>query len=256
MISILSHHGNIDKEDNKMGKKIVKNKRLFELIRFYSIMEVLEKKNIQKKLLLNSNGRQKWHQKGVYFFFELNQKRSDSGSGLRVTRIGTHAIQYNSKRTLWNRLSEHKGTAKTGGGDHRSSIFRLLVGTSIIKDKNLKFLSWGEGSSAPRSIKNNELVLEQLVSQTIGKMPFLYLSIDDKASPNSLRAYIEKNSIALLSNYNKRSLDSASEDWLGHKCNREKVNHSGLWNQKHVDESYDPDFLDIFEKLVNDMSIV
>ncbi|MEA2018333.1 MAG: hypothetical protein U9N59_07785 [Campylobacterota bacterium] len=233
----------------------MENKRLSDLKRFYSIINALEKKNIQKKLLLNSNGRQKWHKRGVYFFFESNQKRSDSGNGLRVTRVGTHAIQDDSKRTLWNRLSDHKGTAKTGGGDHRSSIFRLLVGTAIMQDKNLNFLTWGEGSSALRYVKDNELELEQLVSQTIGKMPFLYLSIDDEASPNSLRAYIEQNSIALLSNYNKSTLDGASEDWLGHKCNREKVNHSGLWNQKHVNESYDPCFLDIFEKLVIEMRV-
>ncbi|WP_415407274.1 hypothetical protein ACLHDG_01740 [Sulfurovum sp. CS9] len=218
-------------------------------------MEVLEKKNIQKKLLSNSNGRQKWHNRGVYFFFESNQKRSDSGDGLRATRVGTHALKYNSKTTLWNRLSQHKGTAKSGGGNHRGSIFRLLIGTAIIQENNLNFSTWGQGNTASKDIKKGELQLEQLVSQTIGKMPFLYLSINDEATPRSLRGYIERNSIALLSNYNKEVLDAASKDWLGHKCAREKVNKSNLWNQNHVEEVYDSNFLDIFEKLVAEMSV-
>ncbi len=218
-------------------------------------METLEKKNIQKKLLSNSNGRQKWHNRGVYFFFESNQKRSDSGDELRVTRVGTHALKNNSKTTLWNRLSQHKGTVKSGGGNHRGSIFRLLVGTSLIQEKNLSFSTWGEGNTASKDIKKGELQLEQLVSQTIGKMPFLYLSINDDATPRSLRGYIERNSIALLSNYNKQPLDAASKDWLGYKCAREKVNKSNLWNQNHVEEAYDSNFLDTFEKLVTEMSV-
>ena len=85
-------------------------------------------------------------------------------------------------------------------------------------------------------------------------MPFLYLSINDESGTNSLRGYIERNSIALLSNYDKSPLDQVSEEWLGHKCIREKVNKSNLWNQNHVDENYDPDFLNTFEKLVSDMN--
>lgn len=233
----------------------MKNQRLLDLKRFYSIMDKLEKKNGQKKLLVHSDGRQEWHKRGVYFFFEINQQRSDSGQGLRVTRIGTHALTDNSQTTLWNRLSQHKGTVKSGGGNHRGSIFRLLVGTALIQDKNLNFSTWGIGNNASKETKFNELQLEQVVSQTIGNMPFLYLAINDESSPGSLRGYIEKNSIALLSNYNKDILDDASISWLGHKCDREKVRNSGLWNQRHVDDSYDSNFLDTFEKLVTEMSI-
>ena len=231
------------------------NKRLSDLKKFYLIIEKLENKNIQKNLLSKSNGRQEWPTKGVYFFFEETEKRIDSGNGLRVTRVGTHAVKENSKRTLWNRLSDHKGTIKTGGGNHRGSIFRLLIGTAIIRNKNLNFPTWGKGNSAKKYIKDNELGLERLVSRTIGDMPFLYISIDDKSSKNSLRAYIEKNSIALLSNYNKNILDSASKDWLGNNCNREKVRNSGLWNNNYVDEIYEPAFLNIFEKLVDEMKV-
>ncbi|RXJ83430.1 hypothetical protein [Arcobacter cloacae] len=234
----------------------MKKQRLLDLKRFYSILEKLEKKNISKRLLSNSNGRQKWPEKGVYFFFEPNEKRSNSGDGLRVTRIGTHALIDNSETTLWDRLRQHKGIVKNGGGDHRTSIFRLLVGTALIQKNNLNISTWGVGNTASKDIKKNEHLLEQQVSKIIRNMPFLYLSINDEAGPESLRGYIEKNSISLLSNFNKQALDMASLDWLGHKCDRNKVNESNLWNQEHVEKSYDSNFLDKFEKLVEKMNTI
>jgi hypothetical protein len=69
-------------------------------------------------------------------------------------------------------------------------------------------------------------------------MPFLWLSIEDDAGPHRLRSYIERNSIALLSNYHKLALDPPSQSWLGHHSHRERVRKSGLWNQNHVDELY------------------
>lgn len=224
-----------------------------DLKRFYSILDRLEQKNIQKRFLSNSNGRMDWPNRGVYFFFEANQFRSDSGEGLRVTRVGTHALKNKSKTTLWNRLSQHRGTIKNGAGNHRGSIFRLLVGTALIHRDNLSISTWGQGNSATQEIKKEEVQLEQFVSKVIGEMPFLYLSINDDANPESLRGYIERNSISLLSNFNKPILDSASNDWLGNDCNRQKVKMSHLWNQNHVDETYDSDFLTVFEKLVIEM---
>lgn len=232
----------------------MENSRPSDLKRFYSILVLLEKKNVKKQLLSNANGRQYWPARGVYFFFENNEIRKDSGEGMRVTRVGTHALKNDSKTSLWKRLSQHKGTAKNLGGNHRGSIFRLLVGTSLIEKDNLYFPTWGVGNNASRETKNNELILEQKVSTTIGNMPFLYLSINDEAGPESLRGYIERNCIALLSNYNKDVLDSASDKWLGYQCNRERVKRSHLWNQNHVDESYDTSFLDVFEKLVYEMN--
>lgn len=84
-------------------------------------------------------------------------------------------------------------------------------------------------------------------------MPFLWLAVLDAPGPDSLRGYIERNAIALLSNSGKQLLDPPSEDWLGHRCNRPLVRHSGLWNQKHVDEAYDPAFLDTLADLINQM---
>lgn len=89
-----------------------------------------------------------------------------------------------------------------------------------------------------------------LVSKTIGQMPFLWLAVSDPPGPDSLRGYIERNAIALLSNYNKPALDAPSPAWLGTHCDSEEVRASGLWNQEHVDESYDLAFLDELERLV------
>jgi hypothetical protein len=82
-------------------------------------------------------------------------------------------------------------------------------------------------------------------------MRFLWLSIEDEPGPSSLRGYIEKNAIALLSNFNKPPLDPPSPTWLGHYSDRERVRKSGLWNQNHVDEAYDPTFLDSLERFVS-----
>ena len=98
-----------------------------------------------------------------------------------------------------------------------------------------------------------EKTLECEVSQVICAMPFLWLTIEDEPGAQSLRGYIERNAIALLSNFEKEPLDPPSADWLGHSCNRELVRKSGLWNQNHVDEAYDPAFLDCFETLVSEM---
>ncbi len=228
-----------------------KAQRLKDIVRFYTILETLEKNVGGKVTLSDCKGSKHWPQRGVYFFFEKDQTRHDSGSGLRITRIGTHALKAGAKTTLWNRLSQHKGSVKNSGGNHRGSIFRLLVGTAIISIHNLNYPSWGKGSSSSKEIRESEIRLEQFVSEVIGQMPFLYLTIIDEAGPDSLRGYIERNSISLLSNYEKDSIDPASNKWLGNKCNREKVKRSGLWNQNHVDEKYDPYFISILNDLVN-----
>jgi hypothetical protein len=228
-------------------------KRLNDIISFYNILDELEKMMKGKLNLAQCTGKDNWPQRGVYFFFETNQKRQDSGSGIRVTRIGTHALKAGAKTTVWKRLSQHKGVIKSGGGNHRGSIFRLLVGTAIISRDKINCSSWGKGSSSTREIYESEIPLEQIVSKSIREMPFIYLEVPDESGANSLRGYIEKNSISLLSNYKKTPVDSAHYNWLGNSCNREKVRGSGLLNQNHVDETYDPNFLSIFKGLVNDM---
>ena len=119
-----------------------------------------------------------------------------------------------------------------------------------MKRDGLACQSWGTGSSAPREVRHREAFLEQSVSKTIGEMSFLWLSVNDDPGPNSLRGYVKRNAFSLLSNYKTSALDPPSVDWLGRYCGRERVGLSGLWNQNHVDEQYDPAFLDTLACLI------
>lgn len=231
----------------------IDNERRRDLIRFYSALRRLEASVGGVRTLSDCSGRMDWPKRGVYFFYEPGEMRSDSGSGLRVVRVGTHALKAGSGTTLWTRLSQHKGQTSTGSGNHRGSIFRLLVGAALIGRDSVRCETWGKGTTASGEIRKTEQTLEGSVSAVVGAMPFLWLAIEDEAGPTSRRGYIERNAIALLSNYEKFGLDPPSPRWLGHHSDRERVRMSGLWNQNHVDEAYDPQFLDFLDRLVSEM---
>lgn len=235
--------------------------RLDDLVLFYAHLGRLERKLGGIRQLAGCTGRMGWPKRGVYFFFEDGERRHESGQGPRIVRIGTHALTAGSKSTLWGRLSQHRGHATSGQGNHRGSIFRLLVGTSIKASLGTNEpRTWGMGTDSGQAaarlgcsrdaVKQNELEMEKVVSTVMGKMPFLWLDVDDQPGQDSLRGRIERNAIALLSNLNKPALDSPSSTWLGHHCDREKVRLSGLWNNNHVGENYDPLFLRDLENLV------
>jgi hypothetical protein len=113
--------------------------------------------------------------------------------------------------------------------------------------------TWGTGSSAPAEIRRSEISLESAVSAYIQQMPFLWVAAVGESRSNNLRSYLEKNSIALLSNLKKeRAIDKPSENWLGHLCPNDLVRESGLWNRNYTDSSYDPDFLNEFESLLRE----
>lgn len=237
--------------------------RLDDLVHFYELLERLERKLGGRRRLADCTGRMGWPRRGIYFFFEDGEYRRESGRGLRVVRVGTHALTAGSKSTLWGRLSQHRGHAAGGGGNHRGSIFRLLVGAA-----RKSFLgttepeSWGIGADPGQAavrlgwsreeVKRQEAELESAVSQVIGQMPFLWLDVDDQPGPASLRGVVERNAIALLSNQKKAPLDPPSSTWLGLHSDREKVRKSGLWNNNHVDEDYDRLFLARMEALIVD----
>nr|WP_321162999.1 hypothetical protein [Halolamina rubra] len=115
-----------------------------------------------------------------------------------------------------------------------------------------QYPDWGEGSSAGRERRLAELEHERRVSGYIRDLPFLWLDIDDEPSPQSDRAYLERNAIALVSNYRKASLDPRSKDWLGSDSPRREISDSGLWNINHIEEEYDPAFLDRLEAAVEE----
>ena len=72
-------------------------------------------------------------------------------------------------------------------------------------------------------------------------MTVLWLAVPDEPGPQSLRATIERNSIALLSN-ERRPHDPPSDGWLGRYSLKPEIRQSGLWNVNHVDEGYSRPF--------------
>lgn len=226
--------------------------RLSDLQRFYRLIDELEQRLGGVRRLSACSGRQAWPRRGVYFFFEQGEVRSGSGDGPRVVRVGTHALKAGSGTSLWNRLSQHRGSARSGGGNHRGSIFRLLVGTALIARDGHVCGSWDDRrSSASREVRLAEQGLEREVSAVIGAMPFLWLPVGDDAGPESQRGVIERGAIALLSDWGKEAIDEPSPGWLGRHCSRQRVRESGLWNSNHVEESYDPAFLDVLERHIS-----
>jgi hypothetical protein len=238
--------------------------RIADIKAFYQILAALEAKLGGKRVLSESTGRMNWPDRGVYFFFEPGETRSDSGEGPRVVRVGTHATTAGAKSRLWGRLSQHRGSSRTGGGNHRGSIMRLLVGVALKTRDAIDLMdSWGNGQTSAitsmqlgvtsSELRQQEHVLESAVSQYIRAMPFLWLNVDDTPDPKTDRSLIERNSIGLLSNYVQAPIDRPSDSWLGAYCDRERVQRSGLWNNNYVDEGYDSSFLGVLERYVTRM---
>jgi hypothetical protein len=201
-----------------------------------------------------------WPERGVYFFFS-HDEHIHTGDQHRLTRIGTHAVSAGSGTSLWNRLRTHRGANSGtygGGGNHRGSVFRKRVGEALIERHDLhdEYPYWGEGSSADRDRRLDEHEHEQRVSERIRDLPFLWVDIDDEPGPDSDRAYIERNAIALVSNFEKDALDRRDDDWLGKESPRHEIRGSGLWNINHVAEDYDPAFLDRVAEAVEDTTPV
>ena len=117
------------------------------------------------------------------------------------------------------------------------------------REPSVQVPTWGKGNSAKRNIRDGERDLERHVSAHIRQMPFLWLEINDASSRHSQRSLIERNIIALLSNHGSigggEAIDPPSTDWLGNYSRRNRVRESGLWNQRHVEDSYDPQVLEI-----------
>lgn len=234
------------------------HERYDDLARFYDLMNRLEDRVGGRRTLGSCNGKLDWPTRGVYFFFEPGEYRDNHNGLRRVVRVGTHALKAGSKSTLWGRLSQHRGKADGTGGNHRGSIFRLLTGDSLMKSGQHETLpSWGlKGDLGKAAIalnrdrselKEAERSLETAVSKYLGEMQVLWLDIDDAPAPDSHRGMVERNAIALLSNYSRQVIDSASSSWLGSYCSRDRVRKSHLWNNNHVDESYNTNFLDLLE---------
>jgi hypothetical protein len=225
--------------------------RLVQIRTFYSLLSGLEERMGGMRRLSECTGRMLWPRRGVYFFFEDGEERSASGDGPRVVRVGTHALTSGSSTTLWRRLSQHRGSRRSGGGNHRGSVFRLIAGAALLnRDGESAGDSWGRGSKAGADVRARERDHEKRVSAYLGSMRLLWIDIGDDPGRESLRGVVERNSIALLSNFGRTPVDDPSPNWLGHFSDRERVRRSGLWNQNHVEEDHDPAFLNTLQRLI------
>ncbi len=125
--------------------------RLQDLERFYFALDRLRLHLGGDRLLATSDAGMPFPRRGVYFFFERGEERRESSSGLRVVRVGTHALKDRSRTTLRQRLSQHRGIRKTGGGNHRGSVFRKHVGAAVLnRSPDLNCPTWGLGSRSTR----------------------------------------------------------------------------------------------------------
>ena len=87
---------------------------MVDIVRFYQLLESLKHKTVGFGYLAIAKGGMKWPRRGVYFFFDPGEVRTNSGAGYKVVRVGTHALNIRAKATLWDRLKAHKGTDCSG----------------------------------------------------------------------------------------------------------------------------------------------
>lgn len=217
---------------------------LRDLQRFYVVLDRLKAKNGGVFRLDECREPDLGDAQGVYFFFEDGQCRSGSGRGQRVVRVGT------SKRTLWKRISDHRGSLE-GGGGHTNSVFRRHVAVAL-NAKNRVDTSSGWEDSEPLNLltqRKAKQAEEAEVSRVIRSMSLLWVEINDEPTRASQRDCVEQNAIALLTTMAARALDPPSSAWLGHHSTKSAIQTSGLWNVKHVGKPVDPMFLDKLENL-------
>ena len=231
-----------------------------DLDRFYGLLDELARRVGGPRKLKNCTGYMDWPERGVYFFLEPGETR-ESSEQLRVTRVGTHAVSTGSSTSLWDRLKQHYGTGSASsnhphGGAHRGSVYRKRVGEAIIEKHGLQadYPAWHDRwSSIERErsvVREEEYILERRVSAYIRDQPFLWVNFDDEPGPDSDRAYLERNCIALLSNRDVEPIDPRAAGWLGRHSRSPKIGESGLWNVDHVDEQYDEAFLELLGEAV------
>ncbi len=235
------------------------DERVEHLIAFYETLSRLEQRLGGRRTLMNADDDRPWPVRGVYFFFEPGELRSASGAGDRVVRVASHSARPDAPVGRWGGLLADRG-GPSGGGNHRSSIFRRLVGEALLRQSNRALPSWGVGGSlreAARrlhvdvaSVAANEAALEIEVSAYIRQMPFIWMEAPDAPSPDGRRDFFLRHAIALLSNSPRRS-DPPSQAWLGLSSSRHRVRTSGLWNNNHVQKTYDPRLLDAMSVAVD-----
>ena len=220
--------------------------RLNDLKRFYRLMDRLEKNVNGRRRLGDCDPATDPAVGGVYFFFEEGEKRSGSGKGERVIRVGK------CKRYRRRISRQHKGPREEM---ERGSVFRRWVHNALFRRDRKR-----DSADFPDITKKNlagmlealnrgqQRRLAKATSKHMWPMNLLFVPIGEE----ECRRYIEKNAIALLSEYNKKPIDPPSERWLGRYSTNERIRRSGLWNHNHVANRHDPEFLDQLKEYVDE----
>jgi hypothetical protein len=234
-------------EDELLARVNGNPTRLSHYQQFYDLLLRLQKMPGQMIPFSELDGK-KLSKAGVYFFFDRHEfSRFYRKETLRVVRVGTHGVSKGSKSLLWTRLRTHRGN-DDGTGSHRSSIFRLHVGSAILASQGERMPSWGVGDNASKETRESEQKMETEVSQYLKDLRVAYLPVVDAAGADSDRSYIEKNAISLLTGGG--AIDVQGKQWLGNFSPTHQIRTSGLWNVNYVGDSYDPAFLTVFEELI------
>lgn len=135
-------------------------------------------------------------------------------------------------------------------------MYRKRVGEALIEKHDLHDdysdwdIRWSSIERERSTVRDEEFILERRVSTYIREQPFLWVNIDDEPSAGSDRAHVERNAIALLSNFNDQTIDARADGWIGRYSQSREIRESGLWNVNHVEERYDNGFLDLLETAV------
>jgi len=194
----------------------------------------------------------RWPERGVYFFLDPSERRANDDAQFRIVRVGTHSLKLGSWSTLWGRLRQHRGQA-SGMGNHRGSVFRRHVGQALLARDGVRHPTWGVRPAASREVIEAEREMEERVSAYLARLLVTHVAVLDEPGPASLRGYVERNAIALLSSMG-REVDVPSAEWLGQFAKSEAIRRSGLWNVRHVGEGVEEGFLGRLGELVGGRS--
>ena len=93
-------------------------------------------------------------------------------------------------------LVSAQGSGGSGGGNHRGTIFRLLVGAAVIGRDQHDLPTWGDKKKSRKDVKISSTLWNARSAAPSGVCRFSGLTFETKPVPTVCAATIEKNSIA------------------------------------------------------------
>ena len=220
---------------------------------FYRLLDQLAAGEDGPRRLKDCTGRDGWPRRGVYFFLENGETRVDGTS--RVVRVGTHALSTTSKH-------HHVGPATPAPRAGRWQEPRRRQPPRIDlpqarRDRPhpaRRSARWTPGlvgqQPAPPPMGSTVRISSSAPS-AFTSAPCRSYGSRSPASPTAAATGAASNATASrCCRVSTGGPDKPSAGWLGHHATSTRVRQSGLWNSNHVDEAYDPAFLQLFENLV------